>query len=107
MINIADMMKKAQEMQSKMGKMSEQLANIEIEGSAGGGMVKITLNGKGEAKKVSLDSSLIKPEEGEIIEDLTVAAFNDAKAKLENKVKEEMNKVTDSLGLPPGMPNLF
>ncbi len=106
-MNIAEMMKKAQEMQSKMSKMSEQLADIEIEGSAGGGMVKVTLNGKGEAKKVSIDSSLIKPEEGEIIEDLTVAAFNDAKNRLENKVQEEMAKVTDSLGLPPGMPPLF
>ena len=101
------MMKKAQEMQTKMTKMSEQLADIEIEGSAGGGMVKIVLNGKGEAKKVSVDPSLINPNEGEIIEDLTVAAFNDAKAKLENKVQEEMTKVTDSLGLPAGMPNLF
>jgi DNA-binding YbaB/EbfC family protein len=72
-------------------------------GSAGGGMVSVTVNGKGEARQVKIDPSLVDPEETEVLEDLIVAAFNDAKAKVEAHVAEEMSKLTGGLNLPGGM----
>ena len=103
MNNFNDMMKKAQEMQKKMQEIQESLASLEVEGSAGGGMVKIIMNCKNEVKKIELDPSIIKEEEKQIMEDLIVAALNDAKTKAEEKSKEEMAKLTGDLGLPPGM----
>ena len=102
-MNIQDMMKKAQEMQKKMQEIQESLANLEVEGTAGGGMVKIIMNCKNEVKKIELDPSIIKEEEKQMMEDLIVAALNDAKNKAEEKSKEEMAKLTGDLGLPPGM----
>ena len=103
MNNFNDMMKKAQEMQKKMQEIQESLANLEVEGTAGGGMVKIIMNCKNEVKKIELDPSIIKEEEKQMMEDLIVAALNDAKTKAEEKSKEEMAKLTGDLGLPPGM----
>ena len=101
MNNFNDMMKKAQEMQKKMQEIQESLANLEVEGTAGGGMVKIIMNCKNEVKKIELDPSIIKEEEKQMMEDLIVAALNDAKNKAEEKSKEEMAKLTGDLGLPP------
>ena len=97
------MLKEAQKMQAKMAEMQEKLADMELTGAAGGGMVTITLNGKGEMRKASIDPSLIDPNEAEILEDLIVAAFNDAKAKVEQETQAEMGKLTGGLNLPPGM----
>ena len=102
MNNFGDMIKQAQEMQKKMKELQEGLANLEVEGSSGGGLVKITVTGKGEVKKIKIDPSLIKPEESEILEDLIVAAFNEAKKKSEEASAEEMKKLTGGLNLPPG-----
>ena len=103
MKNLNNLMKQAQQMQSKMAALQEELANITVEGSAGGGMVTITLNCKGEMRGLKIDPSLIDPKEVEILEDLILAAFNDAKAKAEARAAEEMAKITGGLKLPGGM----
>jgi DNA-binding YbaB/EbfC family protein len=101
-----DMMKmlaKAQEIQGRVQQMQEQLANLEIEGQSGGGLVKVTLNGKMEARAVKIDPSLIKPDDAEILEDLILAAFQDAKGRVETAMQEKMKEVTGGLPLPPGL----
>ncbi|GAA0586743.1 YbaB/EbfC family nucleoid-associated protein [Caenispirillum bisanense] len=103
MKNLGQLMKQAQQMQSKMAEMQDKLAGIEVSGAAGGGMVTVTLTGKGEMKKISLDKSIVDPNDLEMLEDLIVAAHNDAKAKVETTLQEEMQKVTGGLQLPPGM----
>ena len=103
MKNLGQMMKQAQRLQEKMGELQEQLAQAELMGSSGGGMVEVTVNGKGEVRKLKIDRSLVDPEEVEVLEDLIVAACNDAKAKLEAHVAEKMAEVTGGLKLPPGM----
>ena len=103
MKNIGHLMQQAQEMQAKMAEMQERLADIEVSGGAGGGMVTATLNGKGELRRLKIDPSLAEPAEVEVLEDLVVAAVNDAKAKVEVHVAEEMQKITGGLDLPPGM----
>jgi DNA-binding YbaB/EbfC family protein len=103
MKNLGEMMKQAQKMQAQMTEMQERLAEMEIGGSAGGGMVTITMNGKGEARRLSIDPSLAKADEVEVLEDLVVAAINDAKAKVEQQVQEETAKVMGGLNLPPGL----
>ena len=103
MVNIGNMMKQAQELQKKMADVQEQLKLIEVEGSSGGGMVKVTSTAKGEIKRVLIDESLMKKEEKEITEDLIVAAINDAKQKGEVATQEEMKKITGGIPLPPGM----
>lgn len=107
MVDLSLIMKKAQEMQSKMQEVQSKMDDFEVEGSAGGGMVKVVVNGKGNMKKIDFDDSVVKEGEKEILEDLTVAAFNDAKAKLEAKMEQEMKDVTGSLGLPAGFPPMF
>ena len=102
MKNLSQMMKQAQQMQAKMQEMQEKLVEIELTGSAGGGMVTVTLNGKGEARRVKIDPSLFNADDAEVVEDLIVAAFADAKSKLETMVAEEMAKLTGGLQLPPG-----
>ncbi len=102
-MNLQKMMKQAQQMQAKMAEMQEKLAQEELEGSAGGGMVKIVLNGKSEMRKISIDESLLDKEEKEILEDLIVAAFNDAKQKVEDNASAHMAEVTGGLQLPEGM----
>jgi hypothetical protein len=103
MKNLGQMMKQAQELQSRMTEMQAKLDQIEITGAAGGGMVQVTLNGKREMKRLKIDKSLADPEEIEVLEDLVIAAFNDAAAKIEARVAEEMSKLTGGLKLPPGM----
>jgi DNA-binding YbaB/EbfC family protein len=100
--NIAQMMKQAQQMQARMAEMQEQLATAEVTGRSGGGVVEVTLNGKGEMRRVRIDPSLLTGDVG-IIEDLVVAAHNDAKAKVEEHVAEEMKKVTGGIELPAGI----
>jgi hypothetical protein len=102
MKNLGQMMKQAQEMQAKMAELQEQLARTEVTGAAGGGMVQVTLNGKGEMRTVTIDPALADPNEIGVLEDLIVAATNDAKAKAEAKVAEKMRELTGGLDLPPG-----
>ncbi|ABS61879.1 conserved hypothetical protein [Parvibaculum lavamentivorans DS-1] len=98
-----DIMKQAQQLQSRMQDMQAELSAAEVEGRAGGGLVSIVMSGKGEIKKVSIDPSLMKAEEHEILEDLIVAAAADAKAKAEAMAAEKMKSVTGGLPLPPGL----
>jgi DNA-binding YbaB/EbfC family protein len=103
MKNIGQMLKQAQEMQDRMAEMQERLAAAEVSGAAGAGLVEVTLTGKGEAKRIRIDKSLMQPDELEVLEDLLMAAFNDAKAHLDAHVAEEMQKLTGGLKLPPGI----
>jgi|SRR5882757_5002524 DNA-binding YbaB/EbfC family protein len=103
MKNLGQMMKQAQEMQARMAEMQAKLDQVEVTGSAGGGLISLTLNGKGELRRIKIDPSLVDPAEIEVLEDLVVAAFNDGKAKVESHVAEEMSKLTGGLKLPPGM----
>ena len=103
MKNLGQLMRQAQEMQDKMAAMQESLGQIEIEGVAGAGLVKLTLNGKGEMRQLRIDPTLANPDEAEILEDLIVAAHNDAKGRLEARVQEETQKLMGGLPLPPGM----
>ncbi|MEE8559879.1 MAG: YbaB/EbfC family nucleoid-associated protein [Alphaproteobacteria bacterium] len=103
MTNLGQMMKQAQQMQAKMAEMQAKLEGVEVTGASGGGLVTVTLSGKGEARKIKIDPSLVDPEDIEVLEDLITAGFNDAKAKLEARIAEEMAKLTGGLDLPPGM----
>ena len=103
MKNIGNMLRQAQEMQGKMSEMQERLGEAEISGASGAGLVKITLSGKGEVKRVKIDKALAVADEIEVLEDLVMAAFNDAKGRLDAFVAEEMQKLTGGLKLPPGM----
>ena len=96
------MMSKAKEMQSRMANLQEELAVIEITGTAGAGLVSITITGKGELKSVRIDPSLLKPEEAEILEDLIVAAHRDAHGRTEAAIAEKMAEMTGGMGLPGG-----
>ena len=101
MTNFSDLLAQAKEMQEKMKNAQESLKKIEVEGVSGGNSIKIIMNGYGELKKILIDATLLK-EQKEIIEDLIVAAHNDAKAKLKKKTSEEISKVTGGVDLPPG-----
>ena len=103
MKNLAGMMKQAQQMQSKMQDMQTKLESLEITGEAGAGMVKVTLNGKSDLKKIKIDPKIVDPADTEILEDLILAASRDARSKVEAAMAEEMQKVTGGLQLPPGM----
>ena len=103
MVNISNMMKQAKELQKKMADVQEKLNSIEVEGSSGGGLVKVLSSAKGDIKRITIDDSLMKKEEKEITEDLIVAAINDAKQKGEAAAEEEMKSVTGGLPLPSGM----
>jgi len=103
MKNLGQMMKQAQQLQAKMNDLQEQLAKTEVTGASGGGMVQVTLNGRGEMLRVKIDPSLVDPNEAEILEDLILAAFKDAKTKVEATVAERMSELTGGLQLPPGM----
>ncbi len=102
-MDIGDMMKQAGEMQAKMQEMQEKIAGLEVTGEAGGGMVKVVMNGRGYAKSVSIEPALIKEDDAEILEDLIAAAINDAKSKMETQSQEQMKGITEGLSLPPGM----
>jgi DNA-binding YbaB/EbfC family protein len=97
------LMKKAQEMQSRMQELQAEMEQTLVEGQSGGGLVKVTITAKGQMKSVSLDPSLLKPEDGEIVEDLVVTAHEDARKKAERVMEEKMKSVTAGLPLPPGM----
>ena len=103
MIDLMKMMKQAQEIQGRMQKMQEDLVNLEVEGQSGAGLVKVKLNGKLDARALKIDPSLIKPEDAEMLEDLIVAAFQDAKTKAETAVQAKMQEITGGLPLPPGL----
>jgi DNA-binding YbaB/EbfC family protein len=103
MKNFAQMMKQAQELQGRMTEMQAEMTRVECEGRSGGGLVTVILNGKGDMVRLKIDRSLLKPEEGEILEDLIVAAHNDAKAKTEVLIQEKMKTLTGGLPLPPGL----
>ncbi|GAK45312.1 conserved protein [Tepidicaulis marinus] len=102
MKNLTDMMKQARQLQSKLAEAQEELEKLEVEGVSGGGMVRVTLTGKGTMAGIKIDPSLLKAEEGEILEDLIVAAHNDAKVKAEAATAEKMKALTGGLPLPPG-----
>jgi DNA-binding YbaB/EbfC family protein len=97
------MMKQAKQLQERMEALQQEIALTEIEGSAGGGLVTVVMTGKSEMKKIHIDPSLLKPEESEILEDLIVAAANDARARAEATLAEKMREMTGGLQLPPGM----
>ena len=102
MKNLGEMMRKAQEVQARMAEMQQKLAALELSGTSGGGMVEVTLSGKFEARRVRIDPSLLVGDETEVLEDLLVAAFNDARVKVEAKMAENMSELTGGLPLPPG-----
>tara|TARA_B110000438_G_scaffold167516_1_gene160225 strand:+ start:418 stop:756 length:339 start_codon:yes stop_codon:yes gene_type:complete len=103
MKNLGEMMKKAQEFQSKMAGIQEDMSELEVMGSSGGDMVQVTLNGKGEACKIKIDPELVVPEDLQVLEDLILLAFNSAKGKAEKAMQDKMSELTGGLGLPPGM----
>ena len=103
MVNIGNMMKQAQQLQKKMAEAQEKLNSIQVEGSSGGGLVKVIATAKGDIKSIIIDDSLMIKEEKEMTEDLIVAAINDAKQKGEAASQEEMKSVTGGISLPPGM----
>ena len=101
MADFTDLITQAKKMQEKMQQTQEALKKIEVEGISGGNAIRVIMNGDGELKKISLDEYLLK-ESKEIVEDLIVAAHNDAKSKLKKKTSEEISKVTGDVSLPPG-----
>ena len=103
MVDIIGMMKKAQAMQAQLQEAQDALARLDVEGQAGGGLVKVTLSGKGEMKAVAIDPSLLAPAEKEMVEDLVLAAYNDAKGKADRLAAEKMQSLAAGLPLPPGM----
>ena len=103
MKDIMGLMKQAQAMQARVEEIQNELEKLEVEGVSGGGLVRVTLTGKGHLRGLSIDDTLLKPDEKEIVEDLIVAAHADAKAKAERASEEKMKAVTAGLPLPPGM----
>ena len=103
MKDIMGMMKAASEMKGKMEAMQAELAELVVEGRSGGGMVSVSLSGKGDMRAIKIDPTLLKPEDAEVVEDLILAAFTDAKAKSEAEMQRKMAEVTAGLPIPPGM----
>ncbi|WP_179378622.1 YbaB/EbfC family nucleoid-associated protein [Jannaschia marina] len=101
--DMAGMMKKAQEMQSRMGEMQENLASIKVTGEAGAGLVKATATAKGELVGLEIDPSIFVPSEKEMAEDLILAAIKDAQARAAERSQAEMGRIAEEMGLPPGM----
>ncbi|WP_297323381.1 YbaB/EbfC family nucleoid-associated protein [uncultured Bartonella sp.] len=102
MRDMMGMMKKAKEMQAKMQAMQDEMANLQETGTSGGGFVNVTISGQGTMSAINIDPSLAKPEEIEILEDLIMAAHNEAKAKIENTIAEKTKAITAGLPIPPG-----
>ncbi|MGB0671777.1 MAG: YbaB/EbfC family nucleoid-associated protein [Rhodospirillales bacterium] len=102
MKNLGQMMKQAQQLQTRMTELQNELTELEVTGEAGAGMVKVTLNGKSEVRRVKIDPTLFNGDDVEVVEDLIVAAFTDAKTRIEATVKEKMAELTGGLPLPPG-----
>ena len=103
MVDFMGMMKKAEEMQRKMAELQDEAGRATVEGRSGGGLVSVTLNGKGEMQGLKIDPSLFKEDDVEVLEDLIVAAHNEAKAKAEQMMQQKMSELTQGLQLPPGM----
>jgi DNA-binding YbaB/EbfC family protein len=99
-MNIQQMMKQAQAMQKKIAEIQEKAGQTEVEGSAGGGLVRFVMNGKGEAKSLKIDAKVVDPSDIETLEDMVIAAYNDAKRKSDENMQNEMSAITG--GLPPG-----
>ena len=100
--DLGGLMAQAQQMQQKMKELQDQLERQEIVGSSGAGLVKVTVNGKNETRRIEIDASLFKPEDKGVVEDLIVAAANDARGKVEAVVQEQMKQITGGIPLPPG-----
>jgi DNA-binding YbaB/EbfC family protein len=103
MADFLGMMKQAAQLQSKMQAMQEELGQLEVEGISGGGLVSVRMSAKMEVKAIRIDSSLMKPDEREILEDLLVTAHSDARRKAEVAMQDKMKELTGGLGLPPGL----
>jgi DNA-binding YbaB/EbfC family protein len=103
MKNLGQMMKQVQELQGRMQSMQDELASIEVTGSSGAGMVTVTMTGKGVMRSLTIDPSLVDPSDTEVLEDLIVAASNDARSKADELMQTEMKKLTGGLPLPPGL----
>ncbi len=103
MNNMSQIMKQAKAMQEKMAEMQKKIEEMEIEGSSGGGAVKIIMNGKHEVKKLSIDPSLINTDEVEVLEDLITAAINDVNKKISENTNNQLGSISSGMGLPPGM----
>lgn len=103
MKDLMGMMKQVQDMQAKMQQLQQELADMEITGQSGAGLVTVTLNGKGEMRTLKIDPSLMKPDETEIVEDLVVAATQDAKSKVDAANQEKMQQMAGGMPLPPGL----
>lgn len=103
MKNLGNMLKQAQQMQTRMAEMQAKLEATEVEGQAGAGMVKVKLTGKGELRRIAIDPSLMTAEDREVLEDLIIAAHGDAKQKVEAMMAEEMQKATAGMNLPAGL----
>ena len=101
--DMAGMMKKAQEMQTRMAALQEELHNITVTGESGAGLVKAVASAKGELKSLDIDPSIFNGDDKEVVEDLILAAIKDAQAKASEKAQEEMGKLTEGMGLPEGM----
>jgi DNA-binding YbaB/EbfC family protein len=106
MKNLGNMLKQAQQMQARMQEMQAKLEAMEVEGASGAGMVKVTLSGKGDLRRVAIDPSLMTADEKEVLEDLLVAAHADAKQKVEATMAEEMQKATAGMNIPGGLGGL-
>jgi hypothetical protein len=100
--DLGGLMAQAQQMQQKVKELQEQLERLEIVGSSGAGMVTVTVNGRGTTLRVNIEASLFKPDDKGVVEDLIVAAANDARTKVEETVQEQMKQITGGLPLPPG-----
>jgi nucleoid-associated protein EbfC len=103
MAGMMDLMKQAQAMQAKMQEVQAELERLEVEGQSGGGLVRVTLTAKGQLKGLVLDPSLLKPEDKDMLEDLIVAAHDDARKKADRLMEERMKSVTAGLPIPPGL----
>ncbi|MGY8993876.1 MAG: YbaB/EbfC family nucleoid-associated protein [Rhodospirillales bacterium] len=103
MANLGQMLKQAQEVQARMESLQNELAQLEVAGSSGGGMVRVTLTGKGEARGVKIDPTLCGPDDVEVLEDLLLAAFNDAKSRADAAMQEKISAVTGGLQMPAGL----
>jgi DNA-binding YbaB/EbfC family protein len=101
-MDFSEIMKQASKIQDQMKSAKEELKNIETEGTSGGGLVKLIINGDSEIKKIDLDPSILVASEKEIIEDLIIAAFADAKSKINSEIAKKMKDITGGLPIPPG-----
>lgn len=103
MKNLGNMMRQAQEVQQKLAQMQAALAEVELHGEAGGGLVKVVLSGRGEARKITLDPKVVDPADVATLEDLLIVAYNDARRKIEAHVEGETQKIMGGMALPPGI----